>query len=1151
MFHDFDKPLREDFDDQSFYVPRSSTVTSAAPPDQAANSEYGSEAGGHNVFVDAREATTNNNASSESLNAAFSGTLGIKERDKILDGLKKENFNLKLRIFFLEERLEVLCATAGDGFGDGVSTQSKTNIILTFQTEIEDLQMDLLDERQNSKQLASELEKTKKTNEELLSEIDNLRHELEESKTLAENTVKEVEIELQTITNAESPVMECLSDSSSVKQSILKTKIKLHSDTAGMNVEELTSTVDNLKEQLSSAQMSMDDTTNDRTSLKQEVETLKNRLKSTSKELRTTNQSKTDLELALSTLGDQMDELKNEKTATEEALKQACDELEKRMASANEELKVATQAKIDFEVSSTEELNSLRTSLVAANIDLSSIKGTTFALQKSLQEENENIRKDLESALSELKDCNLSKADMEEELKKLSLEHNQLATELDTVTLENEELRSRLKEGENLISSLEGEIDNLKKELSGKAEQENGLQVSVYNLTVQMADLSKKLEEKHSALLEATGKNKNLRKMLSELEMSSQRSEISYSSKRDKLEEEVRALQMQMTALASKRATELEECIQRRNSKSPELDVSRLLEDHAKEIESYEQQIASYELRIADNDHASELAAAEIDRLRCALDSETARLREIEARWRSELSASQLKLADVENLGQENEQRLRDAFDEERKFLRADIDEGNRRCESLQAEVARLHEDIGVLKGELETRLEMHREAFGKLQNENEKINADIQQIIEEKEELERLVQYFQHEHVGHVHSAESNVESFKEILIWINTILGRPEADLNEVSDTILLKNHIRSGLEDLQQSHNVFAQSTRELCNNFEQEKQKYASHFSGLLSRFAKLEEIIKKASRLQKLLKAERDQSKSDLTTMHKSHAILSSELETAASQLFTARNDHLCVQLERDDARAELEIARGQIRDLESRIDGHKRDMYRTRTELDEVVEEFVKEREYSRQLLDHCKTLEVQASETKALLKATEERLQQVQGVSQQDQADLETYYKEQMESQQRDISESQKAWLNERKSLESRVMECEQEMQVTRKQLEICQSHLQNLKELKLATRNPTPPAAENPAGLATANDRLRSDYMHMRRLVDEKESALQDMRDQFTEVIRRLEASRLKHMNREDRYRKMIAKAVEHLDRFNVKHGGMEVALEILRTK
>ncbi|KAJ3194089.1 hypothetical protein HDU82_002571 [Entophlyctis luteolus] len=633
--------------------------------------------------------------------------------------------------------------------------------------------------------------------------------------------------------------------------------------------------------------------------------------------------------------------------------------------------------------------------------------------------------------------------------------------------------------------------------------------------------------------------------------MSSQRSEISYSSKRDKLEEEVRALQMQMTALASKRATELEECIQRRNSKSPELDVSRLLEDHAKEIESYEQQIASYELRIADNDHASELAAAEIDRLRCALDSETARLREIEARWRTELSASQLKLADVENLSQENEQRLLDAFDEERKFLRADIDEGNRRCESLQAEVARLHEDIGVLKGELETRLEMHREAFGKLQNENEKINADIQQIIEEKEELERLVQYFQHEHVGHVHSAESNVESFKEILIWINTILGRPEADLNEVSDTILLKNHIRSGLEDLQQSHNVFAQSTRELCNNFEQEKQKYASHFSGLLSRFAKLEEIIKKASRLQKLLKAERDQSKSDLTTMHKSHAILSSELETAASQLFTARTDHLCVQLERVDARAELEIARGQIRDLESRIDGHKRDMYRTRTELDEVVEEFVKEREYSRQLLDHCKTLEVQASETKALLKATEERLQQVQGVSQQDQADLETYYKEQMESQQRDISESQKAWLNERKSLESRVMECEQEMQVTRKQLEICQSHLQNLKELKLATRNPTPPAAENPAGLATANDRLRSDYMHMRRLVDEKESALQDMRDQFTEVIRRLEASRLKHMNREDRYRKMIAKAVEHLDRFNVKHGGMEVALEILRTK
>ncbi|KAI9330607.1 hypothetical protein BDR26DRAFT_695598 [Obelidium mucronatum] len=169
--------LKEDFDENSFVF---DATTSSTPPQQLQRDE----------FVDASEEML-----LDAVTAPEKG-LGVKERDKILDDLKKENFNLKLRIFFLEERLESFCV-------DGDGKKSKENIILKFQAEIEELELDLMDERNNCKKAMDDYATSNALNKQLEFEIDQLRTEAREFKSIADDA-KAVDLELQSIAASES-----------------------------------------------------------------------------------------------------------------------------------------------------------------------------------------------------------------------------------------------------------------------------------------------------------------------------------------------------------------------------------------------------------------------------------------------------------------------------------------------------------------------------------------------------------------------------------------------------------------------------------------------------------------------------------------------------------------------------------------------------------------------------------------------------------------------------------------------------------------------------------------------------------------------------------------------------------------------------------
>ncbi|KAI9330605.1 hypothetical protein BDR26DRAFT_695358 [Obelidium mucronatum] len=310
-----------------------------------------------------------------------------------------------------------------------------------------------------------------------------------------------------------------------------------------------------------------------------------------------------------------------------------------------------------------------------------------------------------------------------------------------------------------------------------------------------------------------------------------------------------------------------------------------------------------------------------------------------------------------------------------------------------------------------------------------------------------------------------------------------------------------------------------------------------FTAILDRLKRFEEIIKKATQLQKKLKTQLELSNQELAETQTAQSTHTQELEGLRNQVFVIKNEHLCTQAELEDLRLELDKREEQVQEARRDIDGYKKEIHGIEMDLEKVKSELENEKEYCEQVVQQFKKLEQVESETRQRLKEAEEDLTEAVA--------REALYKDKIrfgeslnhecQTLEHEIAEIQKQRHNERKVLDEKLRSLEEELNMTKRQLEISEKHVQNLKESKVMS--PITPVVDDPASLVSANDRLRSDYFHSRRVIEEKENSLQELRNQFTDVIHRLENSRLKHISREEKYRKTIAKAIEHLERFNGK--------------
>ncbi|KAJ3029687.1 UNVERIFIED_CONTAM: CDK5 regulatory subunit associated protein 2 [Siphonaria sp. JEL0065] len=916
-------------------------------------------------------------ASEEMLDVSSKG-LGVKERDKILDDLRKENFNLKLRIFFLEERLDSFCL-------DGDGKKSKENILLKYQSEIKELELDLMDERTMTKKALDDLAIANTLNEQLQQETAQLRMDSQEFRAVAES-VKAMEAELNIIVNAE---------------------------TAKLN-------------------------------------------------------------------------------------------------------------------------------------DISSPECNT-------------VRKKLSTATEELHELKGSKLGLESVLKEATLAHDRTLTKLETNARDLEGLKMKLKSRDNddlILADLKTEISQLKQSLDDKCHLENTLQATIHDLSVQLSESKDKTHKMQQQATEHTERIKTLQQQLMEYSKQVNDLQSGHFEKQNQHEKEISDLHEHFSKLAQEKAHELEQLIQARyKAKSPGIELMKLKSQHANEIELYQQQISDFE-------RLSEIAATEMTHLKHELEAQTRKLHEIEESWRREKGAREAAAArdaDVlEKAVRECDEKWRRLLDDERRFMKEGERELSERIQEYQAEVSGLSGELGRIRGELKARISVHEEAqrrFGEevagLDGENRGLRENVENVAKDREELFQMVQKLQRDNDERGQNVSDHIESFRDILVWINTVMGLPEIDLSNVNDVYILKQHIRSSLEDFQKVREYFVESLKSVEDAFRFESSQYAQKFSFLLDRLKRFEEIIKKATALQRKLKTQLEQSKQDLEATQTEQSNNIQELEALRNQIFALKNDYLIAQTKVQDVQLELDKKETQARELMDCIDGYKKEAYNLRIEVEGCKKDLESEREYSEQVVSQFKKLEEMEHETRRRLDEVEEDLR--------DADSREAQYKEKLrlgeslnrecQGLEHEIAEIQKQRHNEKKVLDARLRELEEELHVSKRQLEISEKHIQNLKENKVTS--PLIPAFDDPASLVSANDRLRSDYFNSRRIIEDKDRSLQELRNQFTDVIHRLENSRLKHINREEKYRKTIAKAIDHIEKFNGKQGGLEVALDILKER
>ncbi|KAJ3106568.1 hypothetical protein HK100_003713 [Physocladia obscura] len=1005
----FSSPLREHFEDEASFVEQSSFASNSN--DNNNNDDDARD------FVDARERNTGNNGSTESLNAGFSSTLGIKERDKILDDLKKENFNLKLRIFFLEERLERLC-------GDGDKKPSKENIVLKLQAEIEDLEMDLIDERGNLHRVSNELENSNFLNEQLSDEVEQLRkarQDVLEARALAENKCDAIENELDRIVSIETSTV------IKAPNNVLKNQKLKGVPAVKARIEELTLKSQSLESQVSSLSITV-----------------------------------SDLQIQLAESEESNEKITGElKTAKKECLLARA-----KLSSASEELNDWTQSKTELENALTESIAShdrVLAKLSIANGELNELKKLKAKLEESLQEN--------EAACSSAEE------------------------RFQTYDDEIEELKMKIKLDEQILGDLNSETNVLKKALEEKTANEQVLQNTIHNMKLQQQDLKSRREKDQLAINEACREVQNLQQELQNALSRLEQVESGHFQKANELENEIRDLHVQLSRQAQERATELEQCVTRYKARSPEMDVSKLRNDHEAEVSLLRAQISDF-------DRLSQIAASEMNTLRHELEAQTRKLHEIEDRWRAEKASREAAVVvDVEQRDmqlREVEERWRGVLDEERAFLREEVGVRDARVSEMQAEVSRLCGELGSVKGELDARVSMHEEAQRRFREVNSKIQLELDSVLEERDELMRILESIQREGNMRTQQVDAFVEAFKDILNWINTILGVSEVDLSQINDAFTLKQHIRAGLEDLQQIREYFSESLRETKQLFDSE-----THFSIILSRLAKFEEIVKKATVLQRKLKFQLEQAKKDLIAAQTSQTTQSTETSLLQSQLFTLRNDLVVAQTESQDIRGELERSELALQVAQERENAYKKELYTVRSELTAVKTNCEREREYSEKVVKQFKSLEAVESEgaialarVRRELREAIEREKFLETENAKKVEEVEGVYEERMRILEKEIGDVQKVRYNEKKAMDTQIHAMDEELLTAKRRVEISEQHLQNMKQSKAVSPQKT--NFDDPGGLASANDRLRTDYMHMRRLVEEKEAALQDMRNQ-----------------------------------------------------
>ncbi|KAH9507397.1 hypothetical protein Btru_057992 [Bulinus truncatus] len=457
----------------------------------------------------------------------------MKEYDQQISDLKKENFSLKMRIYYMEERMQ-------QRYGDGQDI-FKTNIEL--QVEIENLKRDLMDKQVLVQKAAVAMKTLSDNHEQAVETMKN--------RVLVEHQDEMNQLREQT----ETATKEC-------------EKFKREFEESSKKIVSLKKTLEDALFDLTSANKSKEELINKMKSAEFDVQTLTAQLKlleqtrsDQEKERSMLIQRQKDLELQISDARkenhrkdrDLLDELDDQKEALQhkDTKIQEMDDLLKHKDHVIEKLettlKLLKSEKMVAEKTAEDKATELENNIQV----LGKYKRSVEGLVRSLRAKD----KEAKMYQDRLEESQLELEKLRESLRKSELERTEAAAGASETEGTNKRLEVQLSEAnamsENLIKSLgkkEGELagfqDQLKKAMEALNKSEEALEALQSQLKAERADFENQLREqalKYQIALGNKVEPKNeidyLRKQVEDLQslIATQNSELLAFSK-DKIE---------------------------------------------------------------------------------------------------------------------------------------------------------------------------------------------------------------------------------------------------------------------------------------------------------------------------------------------------------------------------------------------------------------------------------------------------------------------------------------------------------------------------------------------------------------------------------------------------------------------------------------
>ncbi|XP_078326757.1 uncharacterized protein LOC111124018 isoform X6 [Crassostrea virginica] len=809
----------------------------------------------------------------------------MKEYDSQITDLKKENFNLKLRIYFMEERMQ-------QRLGDG---DDVLKINIELKVEVETLKKELKEKQELLKKASEAIEalaaKREEDVEEMREELEKkmscvrmrLEEELENKKKDVEASQKSLQEATHQLTDLENRNEQLVMEIRHLEQS---KEIQLQSLKEDLDAqkEELTAQIAENQDHMTQ----MDKLLKLKEDLEEKVETLERELSRRDRDvehlsciIKDTTQVESQSFLAPHHLQDEVDDQKSELVTLKskvEDLKEDANKKNEMIGKLEDLLKANEEEKQDAQKKLKEVEKELKKQIELQPVWDATVKGLHQDLRKR-NKEVEDLKEKLERREEELQQCKdvLHTLSVNKQ-KELDKQHEDITFLEDSVSSMKLQLKERELQVENLLKTLgkkEGELEGFKellnkaegalrqsedavKDLQNQLTKEKEFATEDYksqHLQFKLDDLESQLGTKDKIIQQLSESLKDKERQMQQCMEIFRPTPQEDSSVRDKWIQELQSrLQEKEKALEES----LNEKMKLMDEKDVEIrQLGRELRDKEHAMVRANQMLLTAEQTIECLEKEGDEKEKTLKQLTNSLKASQKALEDAVAEHKREMKVKEeeierlkkgMTLPETESKNSENAETMKSLL---RKLQDKDEDLLNQ-ADRYDAEINKLNKEIHNLKielGKVQRELQVVESHCGRTEKQNQDTLDDLKQVIKDKDEI---IEHHYRQRISPV-TGESHKVAIEVRTVCEHQSQNSPEKFDQSQQMENTLKNQL-AGLEKLREAikrEQGIIQCLNEMEPKWNCESWQHLIFFSGVDGH---LETELKKVQELRKELEA---------------------------------------------------------------------------------------------------------------------------------------------------------------------------------------------------------------------------------------------------------------------------------------------------------